>query len=301
MHTFTRKRTIAVIAIVCAVFISAAFFINPAEASELPTCYSKEDVIRQNVSGILNKQENVRYQLVGTSNLSNSQSGYEELCEIDDGLHVDADYAKGQVKSFLFETNGNIGSDFFQYVVNKDQEALYQRTLTKALKKIRFTSSRKTNVWRIYDYVAHHVSYDYKMAPLSYTGYGAAIKHKAVCYGYAQMFYTMCRDKGIPCRIISGQTAGGYHAWNIVKIGSKWYICDVTFDDGDKDRTDRDYFLIGSKKPHRTMDAPFRTAEFKKNFPISKTPYTEKSKAKKSSKKSSKKKTSRRAALYSVR
>lgn len=296
MYTYSRrKKVIAVIATVCAIIVSAALCMNFAKASELPTCYSKKDIIRQNVNGILNKQGTVRYQMIGTSNLSNSQSGYEELCEIDDGLHVDADYAKGQIKTYMFSANGNVGLGIFQYEVSKTQEALYQKTLIKALKKIRFTSSQKTNVWKIYNYVAHHVSYDYKTKPVSYTGYGAAVKHKAVCYGYAQMFYTMCRDKGIPCRIISGNADGGYHAWNIVKLGSKWYICDVTYDDGDKDRTDRDYFLIGSTKAHRTMDAPFRTAEFKKNFPISKSSYKEKKKT------TTKKKTSRSAALYGVR
>ena len=64
-----------------------------------------------------------------------------------------------------------------------------------------------------------------------YSAYGAIINGKAVCQGYASLFYRMCREAGIPARIITGLGNGGAHAWNIVKLDGAYYNVDVTWDD----------------------------------------------------------------------
>jgi len=67
----------------------------------------------------------------------------------------------------------------------------------------------------------------------------------AVCAGYAEVFYYLCRLLGIECVIIEGY-ARGYssslfgredpyntnHAWNKVKVYDNWYLIDTTWNAG---------------------------------------------------------------------
>ena len=55
------------------------------------------------------------------------------------------------------------------------------------------------------------------------TGYGA-VKKNATCYGIAQLVYDLMNASGVECRIVKSNV----HAWNIVKIGGKWYAVDAT-------------------------------------------------------------------------
>ena len=82
---------------------------------------------------------------------------------------------------------------------------------------------------------------------LKYTAYAAAIDKKAVCQGYANLFYRLANSAGIDCRIITGRGNSGSgwldHAWNIVQMDDgKYYCVDVTWDEG---RSSHSYFLKG--------------------------------------------------------
>lgn len=66
------------------------------------------------------------------------------------------------------------------------------------------------------------------------SAYGALIKKKCVCQGYAEAFKRLMDFEGIPCDIVCGQTKGSdtYHAWNILKLNGERdnYHIDVTWD-----------------------------------------------------------------------
>ena len=104
----------------------------------------------------------------------------------------------------------------------------------------------------IYDWIAKNVRYDYENLDdgdymLKYTAYAAAIDKKAVCQGYANLFYRLANSAGIDCRIITGRGNSGIgwmdHAWNIVQMDDgKYYCVDVTWDEG---RSSHSYFLKG--------------------------------------------------------
>ena len=104
----------------------------------------------------------------------------------------------------------------------------------------------------IYDWIAKNVRYDYDNLNdgdymLKYTAYAAAIDKKAVCQGYANLFYRLANSAGIDCRIITGRGNSGSgwidHAWNIVQMDDgKYYCVDVTWDEG---RSSHSYFLKG--------------------------------------------------------
>ena len=109
-------------------------------------------------------------------------------------------------------------------------------------------------VQAIYNWITANVKYDYSHMndPTywpQYTAYAAAVQKKAVCQGYANLFYRLANDAGIDCRIITGKAYNGTqtedHAWNIVRMGDdKYYCLDATWDAGLKPES-YEYFLKG--------------------------------------------------------
>lgn len=64
------------------------------------------------------------------------------------------------------------------------------------------------------------------------TIYGALVRGKALCEGYAKAFSYLCNLAGIENVIVTGDT-GVAHMWNMVKLGGNWYHVDVTWDNPD--------------------------------------------------------------------
>ena len=93
-----------------------------------------------------------------------------------------------------------------------------------------------------------------------YDIYGALVSKRCVCEGYAKAFQYLMNEIGIENTIVIGvgtnsknQTEN--HAWNYVKLNSRWYAVDVTWDDpiitgGGKltNKARYEYFLKGSNK-----------------------------------------------------
>ena len=109
-------------------------------------------------------------------------------------------------------------------------------------------------VQAIYNWITANVKYDYSHLNdpayrLQYTAYAAAVQKKAVCQGYANLFYRLANDAGIDCRIITGKAYNSDgtadHAWNIVRMADgKYYCLDATWDAGLKPEN-YEYFLKG--------------------------------------------------------
>ena len=81
---------------------------------------------------------------------------------------------------------------------------------------------------KIYTKLGRMISYDYQAA--GKPGYearnmiGGLIKGKCVCAGYAEILRNVLSCRGIECICVSSNT----HVFNQVKIGGKWYYCDLT-------------------------------------------------------------------------
>jgi len=81
-----------------------------------------------------------------------------------------------------------------------------------------------------------------------------------VCDGYARAFKVLCDKLGIPCVVETGWSKAsasgpvGFHMWNLVQIGGKWYGVDVTWNDPMVEgstgalsgRENESYLLVGS-------------------------------------------------------
>ena len=123
----------------------------------------------------------------------------------------------------------------------------------------------------VYEWIADHVEYEYNYdsvdTDLIYAAYGALIDRKAVCQGYSVLFFRMMRELGIDCRVISGIGNGGNHAWNIVKLGNKYYNIDSTWAATAENKPA--YFLRGSSYfPDHSADSEYKTSDFTSEYPI---------------------------------
>ena len=98
-------------------------------------------------------------------------------------------------------------------------------------KKIRREAQLRYNRKRFTSYVEH----------VSTQMYRRMIRQKkTICSGYARLLEYMCEQAGLQCNQVSGYgsafylsgTKGPNHAWNVVKLGDRWYVCDVTWASG---------------------------------------------------------------------
>lgn len=156
-------------------------------------------------------------------------------------------------------------------------------------------------VKKIYDYITSNVSYDNSAMsalnevsqrasgmstssanelydwllskyPYAWSAYGAAVKEKCVCQGYANLFYRLAREAGLSVRYISGNSSGGDHAWNIVRIGKYYYNVDSTWDAG---KSYYSYFLKNMSGFYdHTRDEEYSTSVFNTRCPMASTSFS---------------------------
>lgn len=158
------------------------------------------------------------------------------------------------------------------YYTTAEQEALVDEKIQQVIKDLKLDdASDYRKIRSIYDYIASNVTYNKRSSgETKYTAYGALCEGSSVCQGYATLFYRMCLELGIDSRIITGTGNGESHAWNIVKLDDKYYLCDVTWDSPISYY--HEYFLRSENgfAKHKASSA-FTTDEFKELYPISDT------------------------------
>ena len=148
-------------------------------------------------------------------------------------------YAGYKGKVSVIDSNGYSYVTFtynMTYYTSAQQEATMDAAVTKLLNDLNLYSASDYNKVRgIYDYICANIVYDYDNLndsnyTLKHTAYAALINKKAVCQGYALLFYRLSLSLGVDCRLVSGIGNGGPHGWNIVKLGDLYYCLDSTWD-----------------------------------------------------------------------
>ncbi len=144
-----------------------------------------------------------------------------------------------------------------------------------------YDKDEHTQVKAVYDWLLDNAEYvdmdKYNAAAetgdnvIYHSAYSSLIMGETVCQGYATAIYRLLRELGISCRVVSGD-AGGAHAWNMVRIGSYYYLIDATWDDQPYNRTR--YFLKAKYSDH-TADEEFLSTAFQRFFPMAAEDYTE--------------------------
>ena len=184
---------------------------------------------------------------------------------------------------FSYRDNGSYITFTMYFQTNWFTTAQQEATLSSYIKGTLLPQlaldgkSTYQKVQAIYDWITRNVRYDYANLGndsylLQYTAYAAVINRTAVCNGYASLFYRLANDAGIDCRFITG-TAGGYHAWNIVRMDNgKYYCLDATWDEG---QTNYSYFLKGTTEfgQDHTVITDENNTYFWNQYPVSATDF----------------------------
>ena len=141
------------------------------------------------------------------------------------------DYARYTMKgySYSYSSLGDITINF-TYIETAAQSAFVDTTVKGIVASIitpGMTDEQKEKA--VNDYIVSHIAYDTTL--VQHSAYAGLVSpYKTVCQGYALLAYKLLTEAGLEARIISG-SAGGPHAWNLVKINGNWYHLDTTWND----------------------------------------------------------------------
>lgn len=205
---------------------------------------------------------------------------------VDDPLTTsDSDYLTGIIDyAFIYYMDGMFCFEDVHYYETAAQTRKVDKKINEVLKKRNLYEETDpvTIVERIHKYVINRIAYDgRKENKCNYSVYDGLFKQRTVCNGYALLTYKMLNELGVPCKYISGPAKNEdgdmqLHAWNIVKIGKKWYNLDTTWDDNDDGRVYYDYFLCGNKmfRKDHMPDSWYRTKSYLDNYKISTKDYS---------------------------
>lgn len=167
----------------------------------------------------------------------------------------------------------------FQYCSTAEQEAIMDIKVPQVLNSLHLSGTDYEKVRAIYDYITQNITYAYDSSgqpdsrPVKHSAYGALEEGSAVCQGYATLLYRMLLTAGIDCRYITGTSSGEGHAWNIVRLGSKYYNVDSTWDSNYKPGYYRYFLLNNANFTNHSRDAEYSTSAFNSAYPMSSTNY----------------------------
>ena len=169
-----------------------------------------------------------------------------------------------------------------KYYTSLEEEAEVTNKIEKILSEFAFdeNTTEFEKIEAIYNYLYENVEYDlihkkHDNYHKNSTAYGALIYGQASCQGYSVAMNRLLMEAGIDNRIIKGEVSKDgiteYHAWNIVKIGERYYNVDVTLG---KELDSLDYFLkCNDNFLYHSRENAFNTEKFNADYPMSKEDY----------------------------
>lgn len=148
-----------------------------------------------------------------------------------------------------------------EYLFKKKQIMEHQKAMESRVKKLARQAEKmneKEKELFVHDFICQNVRYDKLKKAYSHEIIGPLGQGVGVCEGISKSVKILCDALGIWCVIaISGNNPEKgikyRHAWNIVKIGGKYYHLDATFDNslGNPDEIRRDYYNLNDKQIFR--------------------------------------------------
>ena len=215
-----------------AILLFASFGFAALAADEAPEIATHEELVAFIRDGLLARKSSFRFLYTGDDY---RKPTVDELCAYgEDGAA--GDYLrlsfKNSFPSVIKLFSGDVRTVVASYYTTAAQEAAVADYVAAAAAGCTETTEEGKARY-VYDYLCENVSYDVEnmfdeTELMKYTAYGAAVNGKAVCQGYAQLYYRLALAVGLDCRIVTGARAGEKHAWNIVKIGGTWYHLDAS-------------------------------------------------------------------------
>lgn len=123
------------------------------------------------------------------------------------------------------------------WYTSDSQEEELDSAVQSCLNGLDLSGNDYEKISSIYDYICNHVSYDFENYQnvnytLKYTAYAALMNHKAVCQGYALLFYRLALEAGIDNRLIPGNAKGDnpwmeycVSGWKVLQSGYNLGCC----------------------------------------------------------------------------
>lgn len=200
------------------------------------------------------------------------------------GVPTQGDYLRWQIGKCEMSTRGyTSGSEYYlqlsftpEYYSTAQQEAQMDLAVAALLDQLDvYHATDYEKICAIYDYICNHVTYDTQglaagQSKLIYTAYAALINGKAVCQGYANLFYRLALELGVDTRLVAGYGNGEAHGWNIVKLYGAYYNLDATWD-ASRVQAGReyDYFLLCQAHfDDHVRNAEYLTETFQGAYPM---------------------------------
>ena len=172
----------------------------------------------------------------------------------------EGDYLRFALKSYRYGYEESWGqyTAYYRmtyYSTSEDEQAV-EKAAEKVLADLALDGkSDYEKIRSIYDFVSENAVYseDIERSSRIFTAYGALIEKECVCQGYSLLLYRLLKSVGVDCRIISGISNGERHTWNMVKLGSRYYLLDPTWD-AELGGINGSFFLRGSADFDKTGD-----------------------------------------------
>lgn len=203
------------------------------------------------------RQEVVKLRIFSSGQIYNSRNILGRLFQeaTEDSISIsstDGDYARWSVTGYAWDYDVSRDSngyyyDFeieYKYYATEEQEQAVSNKINSIVNTVRSRNySDYQAVKYIHDLICNSTTYDYaavenatdKTFSYAFTAYGALIKGRVVCQGYANAFYRICKELGYNVRFVSSSPYEGCHAWNLIQLDDKYYFVDATWDDEIKD------------------------------------------------------------------
>ena len=245
--------------------------------------YLKEQVVVRNSQITVSVPVEINNK-VGPINAMTSAQEYTEACTGQEGDALKYGGIGYSVSTTSYSDAARVTYTYYMnYYTTAEQEKQLTSAVTSALASLNLNGKTEAEkVVAIHNYICDHVDYDYdglsdSSNTVKYTAYGALCNGKAVCNGYAVLFYRMCKEAGLSVRIISGTANGGSHAWNIVRVGDVYYNVDTTWDGQDSQTLD--HYLLKSEKDFSADHArseEYTTEALNAAYPMALNSYYEK-------------------------
>lgn len=166
-----------------------------------------------------------------------------------------------------------------EYLFEKKKIQTHQAALKARVEKLA-RPAKDLKEWDkllyIHDFVCENVTYDKLRKPYAHEIIGPLGQGVGVCEGIAKSVKILCDALGIWCVIAISEAnpeknVKYRHAWNIVKVGGKYYHLDATFDRGlcHDGEIRYDYFCLPDKqifRDHEPIIWPVPKCEDGDNF-----------------------------------
>ena len=148
-----------------------------------------------------------------------------------------------------------------EYLFQKNKIMDHQKAMDARVKKLARQAEKMTELEKelfIHDFICQNIFYDKLKKPYSHEIIGPLGHGVGVCEGIAKSVKILCDALGIWCIIAISEANPEKkikyrHAWNIVRIGGKYYHLDATFDNtlGRNGTMRYDYFNLSDSQIFR--------------------------------------------------